>query len=51
MQIIMLHPNITTSITYARFNSPRIITAVILLPAASFVKTFYKGPTPVLQFI
>ena len=51
MQIIMLYPNITTSITYARFNSPRIITAVILLPAASFVKTFYKGPTPVLQLI
>ena len=51
MQIIMLYPNITTSITYARFHIPRIIMAVIFLPAASFVKTFYKGPTPVLQLI
>ena len=51
MQIIMLYPNITTSITCTRFHSSRIIIAVILLPAASFVKTFYKGPTPVLQLI
>ena len=51
MQIIMLYPNITTSITYARFHIPRIIMAVIFLPAASVVKTFYKCPTPVLQLI
>ena len=51
MQIIMLYPNITTSISFARFHSPRIIMAVILLPAALLVKTFYKGPTTVLQLI
>ena len=43
MQIIMLYPNITTSISFARFHSPQIIMAVILLPAALLVKTFYKG--------
>ena len=51
MQIIMLYPNITTSISFARFHSPRIIMAVILLPAASLVKKNYKGPTIVLLLI
>ena len=35
----------------ARIYIPQIIMAVILLSAASLVKTFYKGPTTVLQLI
>ena len=50
MQIIMLYPNTTTSISFARFHSPRIIMAIILVPAASLVRTFYKGPT-IVQLI
>ena len=51
MQIIMPYPNITTSISFARFHSPRIIMAVILRPIALLVKIFYKRPTIVLQLI
>ena len=37
----VLNPNITASLSFARFHSPRLIVAVILPPAASSVKKHF----------